>query len=380
MSSDPGIGIVREPGHGARQIAAEHLTQRHVLEYFTQRGAHGDPDVLEMRSLAAVVEGLGPHTANPGHRSTHHAQNIGNHDVVGLSGESKTSLGTPLARDQSPSSKIRQDCAQELARQLLLLRQMFRAHRMLARGQRQQRADCVVGLGGNLHTAILLWEKWKLLLDLRTSKVKFVFDLRQRSLYLCVPQRDDMATFLPSVLRGGVDIVQLREKDRPDDLRRLAALEMIRICRDFGVPLIMNDSPELAADVGADGVHVGQDDVAVAHCRSVLGDEAIVGLSTHATAEFDAALVQRTTYFSAGPIVPTPTKPGRPGTGVDYAVASQLRTTRPVFVTGGVNAASIAALAERGLRHFVVVRALTEASNPEAAARAMRTALDEALG
>ena len=93
-------------------------------------------------------------------------------------------------------------------------------------------------------------------------------ELFSRRLYLCVGLRDDMATFLPAVLRGGVDVVQLREKDLPDVERIAAARVMIPICHDFGVPFVMNDSPELALEVGADGVHVGQDDVSVAACRA----------------------------------------------------------------------------------------------------------------
>lgn len=203
--------------------------------------------------------------------------------------------------------------------------------------------------------------------------------LNNRHLYLCVAHRDDFATFLPAVIAGGVDVVQLREKDRDGESRVADAQVMMPICKDFGVPFIMNDSPELAQEVGADGVHVGQEDVSVAHCRELLGSEAIVGLSTHSTAEFDDALDQSATYFSAGPIVATPTKPGRAGTGVDYAVASQARSDRPVFVTGGVNAENIADLVVAGIRHFVVVRAITESPDPGAAARGLRDRLDAAL-
>ncbi len=203
--------------------------------------------------------------------------------------------------------------------------------------------------------------------------------LDRRHLYLCVAHREDLATFLPAVLRGGVDVVQLREKDLDDEIRIADAALMMPICRDFGVPFIMNDSPELALTVGADGVHVGQEDVSVSHCRDVLGHDSIVGLSTHSAVEFDEALNQSATYFSAGPIVATPTKPGRPGTGVNYAVASQARSDRPVFVTGGVNAQNIAELVVAGLRHFVVVRALTESNDPEKAARRIRDELDAAL-
>jgi thiamine-phosphate pyrophosphorylase len=188
-----------------------------------------------------------------------------------------------------------------------------------------------------------------------------------------------METFLPAVLRGGVDIVQLREKVLGAEDQLAAARVMIPICRAFGVPFVMNDSPELAADAHADGVHVGQDDVSVAHCREVLGSDAIVGLSTHSPEEFGAALPQDATYFSAGPIEPTPTKPGRLGTGLTYAVESQARSSKPVFVTGGVNDHNVASLVAAGLRYFVVVRALTEAPDPEFAARRVRNALDDAL-
>ena len=207
----------------------------------------------------------------------------------------------------------------------------------------------------------------------------FVSDLATRSLYLCVGARADMGTFLPAVLRGGVDVVQLREKELDDDVRVAQAKIMLPICRDFAVPFVMNDSARLAYDVGADGVHVGQDDQSVAHCREVLGPRAIVGLSTHADAEFDAGSSQPVDYLSAGPIVATPTKAGRPGTGIQYAARAQARSPLPVFVTGGVTDQNVAALVAEGLRHFVVVRFLTQSHEPEKSARALREALDFAL-
>jgi thiamine-phosphate pyrophosphorylase len=206
-----------------------------------------------------------------------------------------------------------------------------------------------------------------------------VFDLATRRLYLCVGLRDDMASFLPAVLRGGVDVVQLREKVQPASLQLDQARLMVAICLEFDVPFIVNDSPELALDAGAGGVHVGQEDTSVERCRELLGPESIIGLSTHSPQEFDDALLEDATYFSAGPIVPTPTKLGRAGTGVSYAAQSQARSRRPVFVTGGVNAANIGSLVAAGLRHFVVVRALTEASSTEGEARELRRALDAAI-
>jgi len=213
----------------------------------------------------------------------------------------------------------------------------------------------------------------------QTSRVKVVFDLSARRLYLCVGVRDDMPEFLSAVLRGGVEVVQLREKNLDLAAQRRAAREMMPICREFNVPFIVNDSPELALELAADGVHVGQDDVGVEQCRALLGDDAIVGLSTHSNEEFDEALIHSASYFSAGPIVPTPTKPGREGTGLDYVLSSQRRSDRPVFVTGGVSEHNVADLVTAGLRHFVVVRALTESSDPEATARDIRRALESAL-
>lgn len=204
-----------------------------------------------------------------------------------------------------------------------------------------------------------------------------MIEFARRSLYLCTPLRADLTDFLSSCLRGGVDIVQLREKSASNDEIARAAVQCLEVCREFGVPFIVNDSPELAAEVHADGVHVGQDDVSVARCRELLGDEAIVGLSTHALDELDAALDQPVTYLSAGPIEATPTKPGRPGTGPDYVVAAVERATVPVFVTGGVTPERIGPLGRLGARHFVVVRALTESSDPEASARALRAAIDQ---
>ncbi len=206
-----------------------------------------------------------------------------------------------------------------------------------------------------------------------------MFSLVDRRLYLCTPVRDDLETFVSATVAGGVDVVQLRDKRRPRDEQLAAGRLLSAICRDLGVPFIVNDDPTLALEVNADGVHVGQDDESVARCRAVLGDDAIVGLSTHARSEFDDALHQRATYFSAGPLVPTPTKEGRPGTGLAYALDCHTRSDRPVFVTGGVDATNVTSLVRAGLRHFVVVRALTESSTPRESAASIRRALDEAL-
>ena len=200
-----------------------------------------------------------------------------------------------------------------------------------------------------------------------------------RRLYLCTPDRPDLAPFLEACLRGGVDVVQLRDKHleaRPLLGRaRLAA----DVCRDFGVPFLLNDRPDLALDAGADGVHVGQEDASPALARRILGPSALVGLSTHAPAELDAAEPEPVDYVSVGPVVPTPTKPGRPGTGTGYVSYAAARCHRPWFVTGGVAPDTVGAMAAAGARRFVVVRWLTGASDPEASARMLRRAIDRVL-
>lgn len=206
-----------------------------------------------------------------------------------------------------------------------------------------------------------------------------MISLDNRRLYLCVGMREDMTEFLPAVIKGGVDVVQLREKIVPFADQRDTALLMASICIDLGVPFVVNDDPTLAISVGADGVHVGQDDLTVAAVRELMGPDAIVGLSTHAESEFSEGLATSATYLSAGPIAATPTKPGRDGVGISYAVESTQRSNRPVYVTGGVTAQNVGDYVQAGLRHFVVVRALTEAAKPFNAARELRDRLDEAL-
>lgn len=203
--------------------------------------------------------------------------------------------------------------------------------------------------------------------------------LEGRRLYLCTPDRPDLAEFLAACIAGGVDVVQLRDKvleARPLLARaRVAAA----VCRDLGVPFVLNDRPDLALEAGADGVHLGQDDAPPVLARRILGSAAIVGLSTHAAAELDASLEEPVDYVSAGPVSATPTKPGRPGTGLGYLTYAATHSGAPVFVTGGVTPETVPAMAGAGAERFVVVRWLTEAPDPKAAAAALRDAVEAAL-
>jgi thiamine-phosphate pyrophosphorylase len=202
--------------------------------------------------------------------------------------------------------------------------------------------------------------------------------LAGRRLYLCTGDRPDLAGFLAACIRGGVDVVQLRDKHL-DALPLLRRAEIaLDLCRLFGVPFILNDRPDLALALGADGVHVGQDDAPPWLARQILGPASIVGRSTHTPAELLAAAVEPVDYLSAGPVHPTPTKPGRPGTGLEYLTVAAESATVPWFVTGGVSPATVGAMVGAGARRFVVVRYLTEAADPEGAARSLAEAIDGA--
>ncbi len=203
--------------------------------------------------------------------------------------------------------------------------------------------------------------------------------LGERRLYLCTPDRHDLGAFLEQCLRGGVDIVQLRDKTLSASALVIRAQLAKRVCADHGVPFIVNDRPDVALAAGADGVHVGQDDLPPDQARRILGPGAVVGRSTHAPAELEASLDEPVDYISAGPVVPTPTKPGRPGTGLAYGGASVRRAGRPVFVTGGVTPETVPAIAGVGASRFVVVRYLTQSRHVEADARHLAEAIDSAL-
>jgi len=225
------------------------------------------------------------------------------------------------------------------------------------------------------------------------------WSLDTRRLYLCTADRPDRASFVESCIRGGVDVVQLRDKVLPDHELVRAAAEIKQVCHASGVPFLMNDRPDLAVDVEADGVHVGQEDAPPSEARRTVGPDRLVGLSTHALAELEVALgthrrpprsdPEGTTgaicgrapvdYLSAGPVSATPTKPGRPGTGIGYVATAVARSPWPVWITGGVTPATVGELIAAGARHFVAVRWLTESSDPQQAAAALRDAIDRAI-
>ncbi|MFB4274879.1 MULTISPECIES: thiamine phosphate synthase [unclassified Nonomuraea] len=197
--------------------------------------------------------------------------------------------------------------------------------------------------------------------------------LSEARLYLCTDgrrDRGDLAEFLDSVLAGGVDIIQLREKGL-EAREELALLEIFRdACDRHGKLLAVNDRADIAYAARPDVLHLGQDDLPVTVAREILGDDIVIGRSTHSAAEASAAAVEEgVDYFCCGPVWPTPTKPGRPAPGPPLLrhVAS-LGTSRPWFGIGGIDLANLDEVMSYGVRRAVVVRAITDADDPGAAA------------
>jgi thiamine-phosphate pyrophosphorylase len=194
-------------------------------------------------------------------------------------------------------------------------------------------------------------------------------------LYLCTGARraeGDLPDFLDAVLAAGVDIVQLREKGL-EAAEELALLEVFAAaCRRHGRLLAANDRADVALAAGADVLHLGQDDLPVPVARRILGPEPLIGRSSHSPAQAVAAAAEPgVDYFCAGPVWTTPTKPGRPATGLDLlAHVARTGTARPWFAIGGISLDRLDDVLAAGATRVVVVRAITEAADPAAATRA----------
>jgi thiamine-phosphate pyrophosphorylase len=180
---------------------------------------------------------------------------------------------------------------------------------------------------------------------------------------------------LDGALAGGCDLLQLRDHDASDD-ELLAAAERFRDACDMHDALfVVNDRPEIALQAGADGVHVGQDDLPVDAVRRLVGPEVFIGLSTHSPEQLDAALASAADYLSVGPVWETPTKAGRPAAGLDYVRYAALHSAKPWFAIGGIDEDNIGEVVAAGATRAVVVRAIRDADDPHAVASALKSRL-----
>jgi thiamine-phosphate pyrophosphorylase len=207
-------------------------------------------------------------------------------------------------------------------------------------------------------------------------------------LYLCTDarrERGDLAEFAEAALAGGVDLIQLRDKGSPGEKQfgpleargELAALEILAdAARRHGALLAVNDRADIARAAGADVLHLGQDDLPLEVARDIVGPHTVIGRSTHAIGEAVHALTEDVDYFCVGPCWPTPTKPGRPAPGLD--LVREVAATEPGkawFAIGGIDEARLPEVLDAGASRIVVVRAITAADDPGAAATRLRAAL-----
>jgi thiamine-phosphate pyrophosphorylase len=202
-------------------------------------------------------------------------------------------------------------------------------------------------------------------------------------LYLITDSRpvfQPFEAFLEAAVAGGVGMVQLRDRELEDgDLLR-AAIRGAGACEKLRIPFIVNDRADIAKASGADGVHLGQSDLPPAAARRILGPGAIIGLSTHSPEQIDAAEREPVDYIGVGPIHETPTKPGRAAVGsalVRYAAA---HCSRPFFAIGGLEPSNVAAVIDAGGRAVSILRYVSKARDPQAAAREIVAAITSGGG
>jgi len=193
------------------------------------------------------------------------------------------------------------------------------------------------------------------------------------------PNEGELPDLLRAAIAGGVDVVQLREKHLSDDQLTAVANATRALCQRHGPRsplLIVNDRPQVALDVGADGVHVGQEDMPVAEVRELTGPDMLIGLSTHSRAQIDAVDASLVDYIGVGPIHETPTKPGRPAVGTELIRYAAANAPVSFFAIGGLDASNIAEALAAGADRVCVLRAIAGAADPEQAARELRERID----
>ncbi|HEY7980753.1 MAG TPA: thiamine phosphate synthase [Candidatus Eremiobacteraceae bacterium] len=207
--------------------------------------------------------------------------------------------------------------------------------------------------------------------------------LERVRLYLITDARpvlQPFEAFLEAAVAGGVGMVQLRDRELDDAELLAVAIRGVRTCAPLRVPFIVNDRADIAALSGADGVHLGQCDVPPAQARRIVGRDAIVGISTHSPEQIAAAEIEAVDYIGVGPIHATPTKPGRPAVGAALVRYAAAHCSRPFFAIGGIEPSNVREVVAAGGRAVSVLRYVSQASDPRAAARDILDALSSGSG
>jgi thiamine-phosphate diphosphorylase len=205
---------------------------------------------------------------------------------------------------------------------------------------------------------------------LRWARVYFVCE--------ALPHGRDPEALLNAAMAPGAVMVELRDREQPRTVIERAGRTFRRIANTYSALFIVNDDPYLAVELGADGVHVGQEDIDTAEARRIMGPDAIIGLSTHSREQIEAASSKPVDYISVGPIWETPTKEGRAATGLDLIrVAAEIAPV-PWFAIGGIDHSNVEEVVAAGAERICIVRAIRDAADPRAAAAALLDAVDPA--
>ena len=195
--------------------------------------------------------------------------------------------------------------------------------------------------------------------------------LARATTYLVTSPAPDFLAVVESALKGGIAIVQYREKTAADDERLAMAKQLRSLCHRYGALFIVNDRVDIALAADADGVHLGQHDLPMAIARQILGPDRIVGRSTTNPQELQRALHEEADYIGVGPVHETPTKPGKAASGDEYVRYAAEHATMPWFTIGGLNADNLAPTLAAGATRVAVVRALMQADDPAEVARSL---------
>jgi len=195
--------------------------------------------------------------------------------------------------------------------------------------------------------------------------------LQSAQLYLVTSSSPNLVSIVEGALKGGLSVVQYRNKKAEDRQQIAEAKELCELCHHYDALFLMNDRPDLAVAVNADGVHLGQQDLPISVARQILGPNKIIGRSTTNPLELDSAIAQGANYVGVGPVYQTPTKPGKPPAGLDYVRYAVNHSPIPWFAIGGITSENMAAIAEAGAPGVAVVRAIMEAQNPQKATESL---------
>jgi thiamine-phosphate pyrophosphorylase len=204
---------------------------------------------------------------------------------------------------------------------------------------------------------------------LQWARLYFVCDAR--------PHERDPESMLNAAMSGGAGMIELRDREHPRRVVERSGHTFRRLANTYSALFIVNDDPYLALELRADGVHVGQDDIDPAEARRIMGPDAIIGLSTHSREQIEAAADSPVDYISVGPVWETPTKEGRPATGLEL-IREAAGFPRPWFAIGGIDTGNVGEVVEAGASRLCVVRAIRDAEDPRAAASALFGAVDPA--